>query len=85
MHDTLDISVSLLDTSRAPLTGLLGEHESHFFSTGVAINPLVAAASPLISIATGVVECQDPATLQDEVRLAICSAHSLTKRTATIS
>jgi type VI secretion system protein ImpK len=75
MHDTTDLNLTLLDTSRAPLTGLMGEHESTFFNSSVALNPLVAAASPLISIASGNLTCPDVATLENEVRAFEHRAH----------
>lgn len=75
MHDALDINLNLMDTSRAPLTGLLGEHESTFFASQVAINPLIASANPLIAIASGRLACPDTKTLQAEIRAFEYQAH----------
>lgn len=75
MHDALDINLNLMDTSRAPLTGMLGTHESNYFSSSIAINPLIAAATPLINIATGNVTCPSADTLQSEMRVFEHQAH----------
>jgi type VI secretion system protein ImpK len=53
MHDaTTDISVELLDNNREPITGPIGDVQSHAFSTSIGINPLIAAAMPLLSFAS---------------------------------
>lgn len=75
MHDALDINLNLMDTSRAPLTGMLGTHESAYFSSTIAINPLIASASSLINIATGNIPCPNAAACQAEIRVFEHQAH----------
>ncbi len=70
---------------REPLTGLTGNYQSKAFSTKIAINPLIAAAAPLLSYAGQLqyVEYTDNdieallATLQYEVRAFESKAHKL--------
>lgn len=49
MHGATDISLELLDTHREPITGPIGDVQSHAFKTSIAVNPLIAAAMPLLS------------------------------------
>lgn len=42
-------NLELLDVSRELISGPIGNYESHLFSTTIAINPLIAAAMPLLS------------------------------------
>ncbi|PHQ81942.1 MAG: hypothetical protein COB66_01045 [Coxiella sp. (in: Bacteria)] len=53
MHDsTTDISLDLLGAHREPITGPIGDYKSHAFTTSIAINPLIAAAMPLLALAS---------------------------------
>lgn len=49
MYEAIDSNIDLLDISRELISGPLGNYESNLFSTTIAINPLVAAAMPLLS------------------------------------
>ena len=48
-EETIDNNLDLLDVSRELISGPMSNYESHIFSTNIAINPLVAAAMPLLS------------------------------------
>ena len=49
MHEATNININLLDTDRAPITGPLTDAQSQVFSVNIGINPLIAAATPLLA------------------------------------
>lgn len=81
MYDSTLLSIELLDTNRAPLTGQLTDARSHAFSTSISINPLIAAAMPILSRASEIegLNLTDAtrweAALQHEIRAFENSAH----------
>lgn len=82
MHDAAnDISLELLEAHREPITGPIADVQSHAFSTSIAINPLIAAAMPLINHATEIEHLDDADNislshhLQHEVKAFENAAH----------
>lgn len=70
MHEARHISVNLLDTNREAITGPISDVQSHAFSTNIGINPLIAAAMPVLALATELQQpiSVDPATLSKSLR-----------------
>lgn len=60
MHEEVaDNNLDLLDMSRELISGPLGNYESYSFSTSIAINPLIAAAMPLLSATSEIQRISD--------------------------
>ncbi len=49
MHESTELTLELLDTHREPITGPIGDVHSNAFTTAIGINPLIAAAMPLLA------------------------------------
>ena len=82
MHDATNITLNLLDTNREPITGPLGDVTSNAFTTSIGINPLIAAAMPLLSQVSEIEQRQDTVNsqrlfeeLQHEIKAFENSAH----------
>ncbi len=81
-HYPIDLNIKLLDLNRAPLTGPIGDVQSQAFSTSIAVNPLVAAAMPLLSrianiehISSSIEPIQLSQNLQHEIKAFENAAH----------
>lgn len=74
MHETSHFYLDLLDTQREPLTGLIGDYHSKLFSTQMAVNPLVAAAMPLLTFAG---QIQHTVHIQDLTTLSASLIHEM--------
>lgn len=81
MHDATDISINFLDTSREPITGPISDVQSHAFSTTIGINPLIAAATPVLAAIAEIEQLRDidaeeySRKLQHEIKAFENSAH----------